>query len=160
MFLNNGDGTFAPRVDYPVGHHPQSIVSADFDGDGDQDLAVGFLSPANSISVLLNLTIISPVGVNEREGLSSVPEIYSLSQNYPNPFNPVSTIRYEVPKSGDVSLIVYDILGREVTRLVDSYLEPGSHQVRWNASDFASGIYFYRLQAGDFVQTRKMVLLK
>jgi len=160
VLLNYGDGTFAPRVDFGVGSYSQPIVSADFDGDGDQDLAVGLLSPANSISVLLNLTIISPVGVNEREGLSSVPEIYSLSQNYPNPFNPVTTIRFYLPEAGNVELVIYDILGKEVETIVNSRQSAGQHNVVWNTSNVASGVYLYRLQANDFVQTRKMLLLK
>ena len=78
MLLNNGDGTFAPRVDYRVGPKPQPIVSADFDGDGDQDLAVGLRSSVNTISVLLNLTIISPVGINDRGGLSQLTSLLRI----------------------------------------------------------------------------------
>ena len=89
-----------------------------------------------------------------------VPEKYELSQNYPNPFNPVTVIRYSIPKAEEVSLVVYNLIGEEVAHLIDERKPAGSYTVKWNASDFASGIYFYRLQTGDFVQTRKMVLLK
>ncbi|MCH7519980.1 MAG: T9SS type A sorting domain-containing protein, partial [Candidatus Dadabacteria bacterium] len=160
VLLNNGDGTFAPRVDFGVGTEPSPIVSADFDGDGDQDLAVGLSSSANSIAVLLNLTIISPVGVNDREGLSSVPELYSLSQNYPNPFNPVTTIRFALPEAGNVLLVIYNLRGEEVVRLANGARPAGYHEVIWNATNFASGMYFYRLQAGEFTEIRKMILLK
>ncbi|MCH7886472.1 MAG: T9SS type A sorting domain-containing protein [Candidatus Marinimicrobia bacterium] len=89
---------------------------------------------------------------------------YSLNENYPNPFNPSTTIEYIVPQAGDVSLIVYNLLGEEVTRLVGEIQQAGIHKVTWDASNFASGIYFCRLQAGSsaagFVQTRKMLLLK
>ena len=91
---------------------------------------------------------------------SLLPQEFSLSQNYPNPFNPVTIIEYSLSKAGHVSLIVYNLLGEEVIQLMSETQQTGSHKVKWNASDFASGIYIYRLQAGDFVQTRKMVLLK
>ena len=85
---------------------------------------------------------------------------YSLSNAFPNPFNPITTIEYTIPKSGDVSLIIYNIAGQEVIRLLNENQFKGIHQVSWNASNMASGIYFYRLQAGDFVQTHKLILLK
>ena len=89
-----------------------------------------------------------------------VPDEYELSQNYPNPFNPVTVIRYSIPKAEEVSLVVYNLIGEEIARLMDERKPAGSYTIKWDASNFASGIYFYRLQAGDFVQTRKMVLLK
>ena len=97
------------------------------------------------------------IGVEDEH---SIPAEYTLSKNFPNPFNPRTTIKYAIPKSGEVSLIVYNLLGEEVTRLISENHQAGYHQVTWDASNMASGVYFYRLQAGDFVQTRKMVLLK
>ncbi|MFN3561178.1 MAG: T9SS type A sorting domain-containing protein [Chloroherpetonaceae bacterium] len=85
---------------------------------------------------------------------------YTLSQNYPNPFNPTTTIRYSIANAGNVSLKIYDILGREVATLVNGRQAAGEYTVQFNATNLASGIYFYRLQAGDFVQTRKMMLVK
>jgi sugar lactone lactonase YvrE len=94
-----------------------------------------------------------------------VPQKYSLGQNYPNPFNPSTSIRFALPKAADAKLTIYDINGREVRRLVSGYLEAGYHEIQWNATDnngarVASGIYLYRVQAGSFIQTRKMTLLK
>ena len=89
-----------------------------------------------------------------------LPQTLSLGQNYPNLFNPVTTIKYSLLQSGDVSLVIYNLLGEQVASVVDKHQVKGDHQIAWNASNFASGIYFYRLQASDFVQTRKMVLLK
>ena len=100
-----------------------------------------------------------PVSVEKEETTMSVSSFY-LHQNFPNPFNPVATIEYSLTYSGEVRLVIYNLIGEEVTRLVDGEMPAGNHTVIWNASDFASGIYFYRLQAGDFVRTRKMVLLK
>jgi len=89
-----------------------------------------------------------------------LPESYKLFQNYPNPFNPTTTIRYRLPASSHVSLKVYDILGREVETLVDRRVSAGDHQIRFDASHLASGIYIYRLKAGNFVQTQRMTLIK
>ncbi len=85
---------------------------------------------------------------------------YALSQNYPNPFNPVTTINYQIPKDGFVSLKVYDILGKEIATLVNSDKAQGKYTVEFDGSRFASGMYIYKLQSGDFVETRKMMLLK
>ena len=85
---------------------------------------------------------------------------YALSQNYPNPFNPVTTINYQIPKDGFVSLKVYDILGKEIVTLVNSDKVQGRYTVEFDGSRFASGMYIYKLQSGDFVETRKMMLLK
>jgi hypothetical protein len=85
---------------------------------------------------------------------------YELSQNYPNPFNPTTSIRYEIPRSGIVTLNVYDIIGREVATLVHGYEEAGSHSVTFDGSHLASGVYSYRIQSGPFSQTRSMVLIK
>ena len=89
-----------------------------------------------------------------------IPNSFALRQNYPNPFNPQTTIEYFLPKSSKVLLTVYNLIGEEIERFIYDRKPAGNHQVTWDASNFASGIYFYRLQTGDFVQTRKMVLLK
>jgi len=98
-------------------------------------------------------------------GGSSLPGTYSLNQNYPNPFNPITEISFEVPVRSHVTLTVYNILGQKVTTLVDKELAPNSYIVDWggtsdDGSKVATGIYFYRLQAGDFIETKKMLLLK
>ena len=98
--------------------------------------------------------------LNTASETASVPRAFALDQNYPNPFNPVTNIEYSLPHSGDVTLIIYNLRGQEVARLIDGGQVAGNHSVTWDASNFASGIYFYRLQAGDFIQTKKMVLLK
>jgi len=91
-----------------------------------------------------------------------VPDTYSLMQNYPNPFNPETTLRYQLPEASSVKLEVYDVLGRKVATLVDAKQEAGRYTVRFNAAAYglASGIYFYRLSAGKFVETKKMLLQK
>ncbi len=88
------------------------------------------------------------------------PETYELSQNYPNPFNPSTTIKYQLPASGNVIIKIYDILGSEVATLVDDFQNEGRYEINFNASKLASGVYLYRLKENDFVNTKKMILLK
>ena len=91
---------------------------------------------------------------------TSLPVVYELYQNYPNPFNPSTKIKFDIPKAGFVSLKIYDITGREVTTLVNRSLEASRYEVEWNGSRFASGVYFFRIAAGDFVKVQKMILVK
>lgn len=83
-----------------------------------------------------------------------------LSQIYPNPFNPSTVISYQLPVSSNVTLTIYDLLGREVTTLVDEYRPAGSYEVEFSAKGLSSGVYLYKLTAGEFSQIRKMLLLK
>jgi hypothetical protein len=85
---------------------------------------------------------------------------FALSQNYPNPFNPVTTIRYQIPAHGYVSLKVFDLLGREIATLVDGMKTPGDYSTTWDASNATSGVYFYRLQSGAFTEAKKLVVLR
>ena len=98
-------------------------------------------------------------------GSPTRPEAYSLEPNHPNPFNPRTTISYRLPKTAQVSLIIYNLLGQEVRLLVDTHQRVGFHQAVWDGRDrlgrtVASGVYLYRLRAGDYSETRKMILLK
>jgi hypothetical protein len=85
---------------------------------------------------------------------------FHLSQNFPNPFNPSTVIGYQLPVSGNVTLKVYDLLGREAATLVDEYKPAGMHEIEFDATELTSGIYFYKLQADNYVDTKKMILLK
>jgi hypothetical protein len=89
-----------------------------------------------------------------------IPENYSLSQNYPNPFNPATTINYQIPLAGHVSLKVYDILGREVATLVNEEISAGNYEIKFDGSHLSSGVYFYTLQSGSFNETKKLILIK
>ncbi len=100
-----------------------------------------------------------PVGVNEFEN-NSIPTSYGLEQNYPNPFNPSTTITYSLANEEHVSLKVYDIMGREIVELVNEDQTSGTYFLEFDASSLASGMYFYKISAGNFVSTKKMVLLK
>jgi len=99
------------------------------------------------------------IGTSVDDGINAI-NTYSLSQNYPNPFNPSTKIKYSIPETGYVKLKVFDILGNEVATLVNEEKAPGNYTAVLNASSFASGVYIYRLQAGSFMKTRKMILVK
>jgi len=90
----------------------------------------------------------------------NLPKEYALHSPYPNPFNPVTTINYDLPKGDNISLIVFDVMGREIAKLVNGYKSAGTHSINFNASNLVSGVYFVRLEAGDFSQVQKVVLMK
>ena len=110
----------------------------------------------------------NPLIINVNNNGGNIPVSFKLYQNYPNPFNPVTKIKYQVPvinsdvleNAAAVRIVVYDVLGRQAEILVNENEKPGVYETEWNASGFPSGVYFYRLSAGSFIQTRKMVLLK
>jgi len=102
-----------------------------------------------------------PYGVGVKQGSATQPpQRFALLPNYPNPFNPITEIKYTLPRDCYVKLEIYNILGQKIVTLVEGNLKAGYKTARWDAGSFSSGIYFYRLQAGDFVQTRKMVLIR
>ncbi len=115
------------------------------------------------------ITVINTVDVDDKGSLG-IPQEFNLAQNYPNPFNPVTTIKYSIPQRSNVIIIVYDVLGNEVTTLVNEEKDKGVYTVKFDASNmasgisakggYASGVYFYQLQAGNFIETKKMLLIK
>ena len=102
--------------------------------------------------------------LTEGEGVqkisSEIPSGFKLSQNYPNPFNPVTKIKFEITKSDVVKLIVFDVLGREIATLVNEQLQPGTYEAEWDAGNYPSGVYFYKLITYNYTETKKMVLVK
>jgi hypothetical protein len=99
--------------------------------------------------------------VSNKSGNTEVnPHVFQLYPNYPNPFNPVTHICFDLPRSEDVQLLVYDVLGRQVSTLVNEKMTAGSHEILWDAQDAPSGIYIYQIKTGKFVETKKMILLK
>jgi hypothetical protein len=94
------------------------------------------------------------------QNTGSIPGAFRIEQNYPNPFNPSTNIRLSVPVAQNVSLIVRDVLGREVATLVNQILQPGIYTVRWDAASYPSGVYFYTVRTGSSMETRRMVLTK
>jgi hypothetical protein len=112
----------------------------------------------NSTITTIKYTQIPLLVNNNNEG---VPNEFSLEQNYPNPFNPVTKIRFDIPgEAHQLKINIYNMLGRKVETLVNQQLKPGTYEVEWNAGNYPSGVYFYKLSAGDFTETKRMVLVK
>lgn len=156
---NIGDGNFVKLASYPTMSGPVGLTKGDFDGDGDIDLASAD-NMANSVQVLFNNDQVTAVPEDQL-----LPREHWLSQNYPNPFNPVTTIEYSLPVRSQVSIDIFNLLGRRVRSLVDREDPVGSYRVEWDGTDdygrgVATGVYLYRLRAGDWVESRKMLLLK
>jgi hypothetical protein len=101
---------------------------------------------------------IDPVGVDD--DANKIPEGYSFLQNYPNPFNAQTNISYTLPERGPVTLSIYNLLGQKVATLFEGVQEAGEHKVVWDAAGAPSGVYFYRLAADEYVETRRMVLIR
>jgi hypothetical protein len=114
-------------------------------------------SDRDFVSGYMDACLVTPP--QDNYGSNSVKE-FKLKNNYPNPFNPETKIEYELPKDVFVTIKIYDLLGREIKTLVNEYKNTGSYIVSFNGSEFATGIYFYRIQAGNFVQVKRMVLIK
>ncbi len=121
-----------------------------------------FLTPAVANSLIDNANkIISLLwGDSPITEENLIPKEFDLKQNYPNPFNPSTTIEYTIPENSRVTLKIYDILGKEVATLVDKDQNSGSYIVVWDAQSLSSGIYFYRITAGNYTDTKRMVLKK
>ena len=134
-------------------------------GDGLMDFAV-----VNCLAVLgTNLFAGTDNGVWYRplsemitdvKNTTRLPKNFTLYQNYPNPFNPSTKIRYSIPQFSKVIIKVYDILGNEIKTLVNKEKPVGTYEITWNAANLPSGIYFYQLKSGNFIETKKMILLK
>ena len=127
-------------------------------------VSFGGLQWTNSSTPIVSSTAICEIYSPSVDGIegktSSSLNTFELSQNYPNPFNPATIINYQIPKEGIVTIKIFDTLGKEVKTLVNAYKSQGKYSVSFDASHLASGVYFYRMQAGSFVETRKLILMK
>ena len=120
------------------------------------DTANAWISSGDGIILGRTPSIATSISKN----IEQTPTTFLLSQNYPNPFNPSTVINFQIPVTGNVTLKVYDAIGREVETLVSGVQEAGSYSVKFNASKLSSGIYFYRINIGDYSEVKKMVLMK
>jgi len=127
----------------------------DVDEDGDKDM---FISTDEDITLFFESNL-EAVGVDDTNS-GNLPKQFDLLQNYPNPFNPVTTITYYVPKTSKVRITVYDVLGREISELVNEEKLSGTYEVKFNGINSSSGVYFYVMQADNFIDTKKLILLK
>lgn len=159
-------GSFTNYVETHVMQGPYGIYNQGFvllDGYVGQTVWVGFRYYTDCaidgyFVQLDDVEVTNPIGIQTIS--SEVPRKYNLKQNYPNPFNPVTNIEFDIANSEHVSLVVYNSLGQVIEELVNQELRPGSYKYDFNAVGLPSGAYFYRLTAGDFVQTNKMILTK
>lgn len=177
MMLNNGAGgdnvlsffndNFTNSLNTPGYYAPWSYVkpiqvfgnfgSASINGNwilSCVDNAVGDIGVLKGWGIRFNNV------VSNENNFTELPKQFTLYQNYPNPFNPMTKITYSVPQQSFVTLTVYDILGREISKLVNEMKLPGTYSVIFDGSNFSSGVYFYKIEAGDFVQNKKMELVK
>ncbi len=153
IYENDGSGNFINRTDLPSNSAGSCVVLHDRDNDGDMDMTgIDELE-----DILIFFTNDGTVVVKEEK---PVPDNFVLYQNYPNPFNPTTRISWQSAVNSWQTLKVYDILGNEITTLVDDYLSKGKHEVEFSVKNLSTGIYFYKLQAEDIVQTKKMFFLK
>ena len=161
----NGDAELTPVEFTSRNYDIYDIETADLNNDGDVDILVSDQFGSSSNLLLLSTDIGTDIQIIDNR---NIPEKYILEQNYPNPFNPTTTIEYSIPTEvksekaevRNVTLKVYDILGRVVATLLNEKQAPGNYNVTWNASSLPSGIYFYKLSADNYIETKKMMLLK
>jgi subtilisin-like proprotein convertase family protein len=144
-------------------YKPQSLLSAfnNTQSEGDWVLLIYDKSSGNQGTLLnwcLQIVYENTVGISEIS--NKIPGGFVLFQNYPNPFNPNTVISFDLPKTGYVNLKVFDLLGREISTLINENLKAGNYQYTFKASALPSGIYFYTLNSGDFNKTQKMILVK
>jgi hypothetical protein len=159
VLTNNGAGKFQLRWTGQDAGYAQRIFSGDLDNDGDLDIVT--LGGSVYFSTLLNS---AGTAVGEEEH-PAMPKTFVVSQNYPNPFNPITQIDYALPKDCNVKIDIFNILGQKVKTLIDEFQTAGLKIVHWDGKDdngqaCASGIYFYKIQAGEFSQAKKMVIVK
>jgi hypothetical protein len=163
---NDGLGAFTLSGHYGAGMTPQILTAFDLDNDNDKDLAICNFG-SGGVTVLLNRTelLASPTAIDDREDFSDIPRRSVLGQNYPNPFNPTTVIGYSIDRRSRVDISIYNLLGRKVSTIVDKTLPAGEYTTEWDGRDdngrpVASGIYFYQIRIGGYVESRKMLLLK
>lgn len=168
-FEQSGEGNAAPRLIKYKGYNgstwSQSFTFSDGDVTGLQKPEVGDIDGSTSISAFVGASYMGVYFDNESWTPTSVeteltPVAFSLEQNYPNPFNPATMIKFSIPEASNVSLKIYDVLGNEVSNIVNGQLDAGQYEYNFNATNLSSGIYFYKLEAGNFVDTKKMILIK
>jgi hypothetical protein len=151
--LVDSNGTVVAVVDQ-TSNNPFVLTAPEV---GTYTLNAGYRQPQRRWdSLRVNITTTGVGG----PGMGNPDAYFKLDQNYPNPFNPKTDVRFSIASFGFVSLRVYDVLGREVATLVEGQKHHGRYEVEWNAEGFPSGVYFYRLRAGELVQTKKLLLLR
>jgi hypothetical protein len=165
VYSNDGNGNFGNPRYYRAGEEMLGFTGVDLDNDGDEELiSVTQTDATDSLKIFWNRRDLIPLDNNDNHH-GSIPSLFTLNQNYPNPFNPVTTIDYYLPRRADVSITIFNLLGQTVQTLVNNQQAAGSYSITWDGRDnsgktAASGLYFYRLKAGEFAESKKMIMLK
>ncbi len=154
------DGSTAPTAGMEVEHQVDFTIPSGVVQDNCHLIAFVQEPTTKEIFAAAIVPLDGSVSALPGDHTAGTPTQFELLQNFPNPFNPVTTIRFNVPKKSEVTLTVYDAAGKKVRTLVNGFLNAGQHAVRFDGSDLASGVYFYRLSANNFSQTNKMLLIK
>ena len=152
-YENNGSASiFVEQVISKTVYYAESVYACDLDGDSDMDVL-----SASHYEIAWYENLMGTTGI-----ATSVehPESFKLNQNYPNPFNPITNIEYQISNYKHINLSIYNLLGEKIATLINEDKSPGTHQVQWDATGLASGVYYYQLKAGEFQEVKKMVLLK
>jgi len=158
---DNGGGQTFFQINEGLPQNPVVSAITGIPGTTSKEMIAGIFNNTNNGAAVYKRTF--PIGIKNIS--SEIPKGFSLSQNYPNPFNPVTKIRFDIPPlegAGGriVQIKIFDILGREISTLVNEQLKPGTYEVDWNAANYPSGVYFYKLITDGFTETRKAILIK
>ena len=138
----------------------ECVLTSHTSFSGEVALTITVKDDSNAtVEAIINIVVDKATGISDWLN-NGIPNEYSIKQNYPNPFNPTTVIRYAIPEAGNVRLAIYNLLGEEVAQLVNEVKSAGFYEVNFNATNFSSGIYIYRIEANNFTETKKMVLLR
>lgn len=184
IMLDNAGNIFVAGCTYTNNSNGYDYLLVKYDQFGTEKWATTYNGPGNNTDIITGITLnntgdiyitgwssggateadFATIKYSQTIGIEpiagEIPTKFSLLQNYPNPFNPVTNIKFEVPKGGFAKLTVFDMLGREIAVLVDQNVNAGTYNVEWDASSYPSGVYFYKMVSGGFVETKKMMLVK
>ena len=153
-YENDGNENFNSHTITTNVNRGRSVFAVDVDGDGDIDV----LSASRNDHKIAWYENLTPVGI--KSGSNEIPIDFSLGNNYPNPFNPNTRVAYSIPQTSFVTIKLYDVLGNEIAALVNEEKSAGSYEVEFGGSELTSGVYFYTLRAGTFIETKKMIFMK
>ena len=153
-YENDGNQNFTAHIINTNDFGAFNVYSKNMDGDGDIDVLVRDAGYSILWYENLGLTAI------KNNVFSRIPKEFHLEQNYPNPFNPSTIIKYQIPKLTNVKIEVFNLLGQKVETLLNKPMPSGSHEVEFSANNLASGVYLYRIIAGEYQEVKKMILLR
>jgi len=151
---DDGNGVYN-NINIPDNFYDLTLL--DLTSNVDYYFSVFSIDSLSSISKLDTVIRTSLIGIVNQQ---QIPKEYNLYNSYPNPFNPISTVRFDIPKTSYIRITIFDVLGQEITKIVNQEMNPGSYKIDWDASNYPSGVYFYKMEAGEFTDSKKMILIR